>query len=97
MVSKEKKEWLYNAFNGTSTDDGQGDIETYENWLERQLLSRIEKLKEYEDDDKNFLLEHVFEKMDVIAHFECINPPLLVSAICRFVSIPSASIISSPM
>lgn len=28
-------------YNGTSTDDGTGEIETYENWLERQLLDRI--------------------------------------------------------
>ena len=75
MVSKEQKQWLYNTFNATSTGDGQGSIETYENWLERQLLSRIDRLKELEEDDKEFLLEHVFEKMDVIAHFECLNPP----------------------
>jgi hypothetical protein len=32
---------LINMYNGTSTDDGTGEIETYENWLERQLLDRI--------------------------------------------------------
>ena len=42
------KKYLYNMYNGTSTDDGKGDLETYENWLERQLLSRIKKLDEIE-------------------------------------------------
>lgn len=40
------KNYLINAYNGTSTDDGKGDIETYEAWLERQLLSRIDKVEE---------------------------------------------------
>ena len=40
------KNYLYEMFNATSTDDGNGDIETYENWLERQLLSRIERLEQ---------------------------------------------------
>ena len=47
-MKKEDKQRLYNMYNATSTDDGNGDIETYENWLERQLLSRIDK---YEDLD----------------------------------------------
>jgi len=42
----EDKNYLYNAYNATSTDDGNGELETYENWLERQLLSRIEKLEQ---------------------------------------------------
>lgn len=40
------RNYLINAYNGTSTDDGNGEIETYEAWLERQLLSRIEKLEQ---------------------------------------------------
>lgn len=40
------KENLHEMYNATSTDDGNGDIETYENWLERQLISRIETIKE---------------------------------------------------
>ncbi|WP_435135755.1 hypothetical protein [Formosa sp. A9] len=40
------KNYLYNMFNATATDDGKGDIETYENWLERQLLERIERLEQ---------------------------------------------------
>lgn len=39
------KQYLYTMYNATSTDDGTGEIETYENWLERQLLIRIEKLE----------------------------------------------------
>lgn len=42
------KQYLYTMYNATSTDDGTGEIETYENWLERQLLSRIEKLEAME-------------------------------------------------
>lgn len=42
------KQYLYTMYNATSTDDGTGEIETYENWLERQLLSRIEKLEALE-------------------------------------------------
>jgi len=38
------KNYLYEMFNGTCTDDGNGDIETYENWLERQLLARIDRV-----------------------------------------------------
>ncbi|GAB4165864.1 MAG: hypothetical protein Tsb0033_27720 [Winogradskyella sp.] len=40
------KKYLYNMFNATATDDGNGDIETYENWLEKQLLARIDKLEQ---------------------------------------------------
>ena len=35
---------LINMYNGTSTDNGMGELETYEEWLERQLLSRIERI-----------------------------------------------------
>ena len=38
------KNYLYEKFN--ATDDGKGDIETYENWLEKQLLARIERLEQ---------------------------------------------------
>jgi hypothetical protein len=43
---KYDKQYLYNMYNSTSTDDGNGDLETYENWLERQLISRIERLEQ---------------------------------------------------
>lgn len=33
-------------YNATSTEDENGDLETYENWLERQLISRIERLEQ---------------------------------------------------
>jgi hypothetical protein len=42
------RNYLINFYNATSTDDGNGDIETYEAWLERQLISRIEKIEEME-------------------------------------------------
>jgi hypothetical protein len=45
---KRDKEYLYNAFNATSTDDGKGGIESYENWLERQLINRMEHIDELE-------------------------------------------------
>lgn len=37
---------LYVIYNATSTDDGNGDIESYEDWLERQLISRLARLEE---------------------------------------------------
>jgi len=39
------KNYLYAKFNAAATDDDNGDIETYENWFERQLLARIDKLE----------------------------------------------------
>ncbi len=47
-MENDKKQMLYNMYNATSTDDGTGndELETYENWLERQLLSRIEKIEQ---------------------------------------------------
>ena len=47
-MEKDKKQMLHNMYNATSTDNGKGndELETYENWLERQLLSRIEKIEE---------------------------------------------------
>lgn len=49
------RERLINMYNATSTDDGNGEIETYEAWLERQLISRIKKLNVTEDDIKKTL------------------------------------------
>ena len=39
------RDYLLNAYAATSTGDDNGGIESYETWLERQLLSRIEKLE----------------------------------------------------
>jgi hypothetical protein len=36
------KEMLHRMYNGTSTDNGKGELESYESWLERQLLNRME-------------------------------------------------------
>lgn len=43
---KYDKQYLYDMYNATSTEDENGDLETYENWLERQLISRIERLEQ---------------------------------------------------
>lgn len=43
---KYDKQYLYDMYNATSTEDENGDLETYENWLERQLISRIESLEQ---------------------------------------------------
>jgi hypothetical protein len=45
-----EKQELYNWYNATSTEHpiGSDEIEIYEHWLERQLISRIERLKALE-------------------------------------------------
>ena len=45
-----EKQELYNWYNATSTEYpvGSDELETYESWLERQLLSRIERLEALE-------------------------------------------------
>ena len=61
------KEYLHNMFNGTCTDDGNGDIETYESWLERQLLARIDRLEQLDLHDvvKSFYCnDNQFTKSD---------------------------------
>ena len=45
---KKDRNYLIHFNNATSTDDGNGELETYEEWLERQLLSRIERLEQYD-------------------------------------------------
>jgi hypothetical protein len=45
--------YLINWYNATSTDDGTGELETYENLLERQLISRINKITELENNIKS--------------------------------------------
>ena len=38
---------LINLYNGTATiDEKTGGIKTYENWLEGQLIKRVERIKE---------------------------------------------------
>lgn len=55
---------LIGMYNATSTHDGKGGIETYESWLERQLLSRIEKLESLQPKSKT--KEEVREIFDTI-------------------------------
>ena len=49
-MKPEDKQMLYNAYNATSTDDPPGSdiLETYEAWLERQLIARMERIDELE-------------------------------------------------
>ena len=49
-------------YNATSKDDGKGDLETYENWLERQLLTRIERLEQLD-------LHNVSQQRDLLLDF----------------------------
>ena len=39
-------------YNATSTANEHDELETYEAWLERQLLSRIDKLEKISDEEK---------------------------------------------
>jgi glutamine synthetase type III len=43
---------LIEMYNATSTDDGTGEIEPYQVWLERQLLFRINGIDELKKDIK---------------------------------------------
>ena len=43
------RSYLVNLYNATSIDDGKGDIETYEAWLERQLLFRIKQVENFKE------------------------------------------------
>lgn len=65
---KYNKEYLHNAYNATSTGDENGEIETYENWLEKQLISRMERIDE---------LESIGAKtVGVVGHVNYINTQL---------------------
>ena len=44
-MTPQEIEYLHSAYNATSTDDGKGEIETYQYWLERQLTSRMKAIK----------------------------------------------------
>lgn len=55
---RKDRAYLHEMYNATSVSDDNGGIETYENWLERQLLSRIGVLEEIEAEDKfTYILE----------------------------------------
>lgn len=49
MASKDVSH-LHNMYNATSTEDppGSDELETYQAWLERQLLARLEKIDKME-------------------------------------------------
>lgn len=40
------KYYLHNAYNATSTTNDIGELESYKEWLERQLLSRIKEMNQ---------------------------------------------------
>lgn len=42
---KKDRYYLIGKYNATSTNDGGDDIETYDTWLERQLISRIDAME----------------------------------------------------
>lgn len=44
-IARFNRQYLIDAYNATSTDDGHGEIEEYEHWLERQLISRLQKIE----------------------------------------------------
>ncbi len=52
------KQYLHNFYNATSTSDQKDTLETYESWLERQLISRLKKIDELES-KMAFALENV--------------------------------------
>lgn len=54
-------------YNATSTEDENGDLETYENWLERQLISRIERLEQLRQYN---VVERAEDLLDKIAQEE---------------------------
>lgn len=66
------KQGLYNAYNGTSVADENGEIESYVNWLERQLISRINKLEEIEKREFTEMYclfsESSCPRLDLLAH-----------------------------
>jgi hypothetical protein len=61
IKTKMNRNYLVNMYNATSTDDGTGndELETYEAWLERQLISRIKKIDELEDHPEAFALPYI--------------------------------------
>ena len=51
MTNEKDRNYLINAYNATCTDDppGSDELETYEAWLEKQLLARIERIEILEE------------------------------------------------
>jgi len=56
--------YLHEKYYATSTDDGNGDIESYEAWLERQLISRLKRLEEFDPETKDNKLEKLIERYE---------------------------------
>ena len=45
MENTKEREFCVNLYNATSTDDGNGGIESYESWLEKQVYHKHYKLQ----------------------------------------------------
>ena len=63
---------LINAFNATCTEypKGLGEVETYEHWLERQLIHRMEVIETYEAKFNNVDLASVMPRCKTCKHFK---------------------------
>jgi len=58
------KTHLYEMYNATSNSNKNGQLETYENWLEKQVLSRIEKLDSIREESFKKLFMQEFDLKD---------------------------------
>jgi hypothetical protein len=70
---------LHNLYNGTSTADDNGEIESYESWLEKRLLQKVnstyedflekECLRLADQLEKERELNHALEAKHIHEHF----------------------------
>lgn len=65
--------YLHERYNATSTEDETGLIETYESWLERQLLSRIKLMSAIEPNPLPSRSEYIAEQNKHIEKFKASN------------------------
>lgn len=80
--------YLHQKFNATAEGDGKGSIETYQNWLERQLLARIERLEQLD-------LHVVGKSLKVdIQHFDLTDCPYQINTFLKKYKIEKDHIIS---
>ena len=62
---------LINAFNATCTEypKGLGEVETYEHWLERQLIHRMEVIETYEAKFNDVDLANISQQCELLIGF----------------------------
>ncbi len=67
------RNYLIDMYNATSTEDpiGSDELETYEAWLERQLLSRIEKIDKIDVLKEWTPSENLEQKIASLINDEC--------------------------